>query len=99
MKPPLTAEQIARLIGPQPKVPKINPTPKKQIGWSAMTDEEKRKIIEFKRKNPSYSLDELSKKFDRSKSVIWNLLEEWQGKWKKRPFANIDSHRRRQHNE
>ena len=94
MNPPLTPEQIARILGPQPTVPKIVPAPKKQVGWSAMTDEEKRKIIEFKRKNPSYSLNELSKKFGRSKSVIWNLLEEWHGRWKKRPFAEpVDDQR------
>lgn len=56
-----------------------------------MTPDERNKIIEFKRKNPTYNLDELSKKFGRSKSVIWNLLKDWQGKWKKRPFGEIDS--------
>lgn len=95
MKAPLTVDQIARLIGPQPKVPKITPPPKKQVGWSAMTDEEKKKIIEFKQKNPTYDLDELSKKFGRSKSAIWTLLKNWQGKWKKRPFAEIDSLQKR----
>jgi len=45
-----------------------------------MTDDEKKKIIEFKRKNPTYNLDELSKKFGRSKSAIWTNSKglEWQ---------------------
>jgi predicted DNA-binding transcriptional regulator AlpA len=41
-----------------------------------MTDEEKKRIIEFKKKRPTYNLDELSKKFGRSESTIWKLIKD-----------------------
>jgi len=91
MKAPLTAEQITRLIGPQPKIEKIEAAPKKQFGWVRMTEDEKKRIIKFKQKNPTYSLDELSKKFGRSESAIWNLIKDCQGKSKKQSVAEIDS--------
>jgi len=76
MKAPLTVEQITRLIGPQPKINSIESAPKKLFGWVRMTDEEKKRIIEFKKKNPTYSLGELSKKFGRSSSAIWKLIKD-----------------------
>jgi len=72
----LTKEQIEQLLGPQPKIGKIEETPNKLRGWVCMTDEEKKRIIEFKKKRPTYNLDELSKKFGRSKSSIWKLIKD-----------------------
>jgi Mor family transcriptional regulator len=39
-----------------------------------MTDAECKAIIEAKRQNPTYTYRELAKKFKRSNSVIWNLI-------------------------
>jgi hypothetical protein len=39
-----------------------------------MTEEERKAIIECKRNNPTYTYRELEKKFGRSNSAIWQVI-------------------------
>jgi hypothetical protein len=68
----ISRESIERVLGKQPPVPVIH---MKTTGtWSRMTDEERKAIIECKRNNPTYTYRELEKKFGRSNSAIWQVI-------------------------
>lgn len=71
----LSREAIERLLGPQPTAPKILP-PKPDNGWYRMTKEERQGILNYVKANPSFSYNELSKKFRRAPSVIWKLCKD-----------------------
>lgn len=68
----LSREAIERVIGKQPPAPVVEEKPSGT--WKRMTDAERKAIIEAKRKSPTYTYRELAKKFKRSESVIWNIL-------------------------
>lgn len=68
----LSREAIERMMGKQPPIPIIEEQPSGT--WRQMTDAECKAIIEAKRKNPTYTYRELAKKFKRSHSVIWNVI-------------------------
>jgi DNA-binding PadR family transcriptional regulator len=69
----LSREQIERLMGKQPPLPKI----KKQTndGWVPTTREERERIRKIYRDNPTYTLREISAKTGRSNSVIWKIIK------------------------
>jgi hypothetical protein len=68
----LSREAIERVLGKQPPVPIIEEQPRGT--WRQMTDAECKAIIEAKRQNPTFTYRELAKKFKRSNSVIWDLI-------------------------
>lgn len=68
----LSREEIERVLGKQPPVPVVEPKPTGT--WTRMTEEERKAIIEYKRKNPTYTYRELEKKFKRSNSAIWQVI-------------------------
>lgn len=73
MKAP-SRESIERILGPQPPLPVIKKKRPRGI-WSAISKVESKKIADFFRKNPTYSLNELSKRFNRSPGAICTLLK------------------------
>ena len=75
----ISRESIERVLGKQPPVPVIH---MKTTGtWSRMTDEERKAIIECKRNNPTYTYRELEKKFGRSNSAIWQVINNPTAGW------------------
>lgn len=78
MKAP-SREAIERILGPQPPLPVIEKKKPRGI-WSAISQQEARKICEFFRENPTYSMKELSKRFNRSPSAIWAVLKREAGR-------------------
>ena len=73
MKAP-SRDVIERILGPQPPLPVIQKSKPRGI-WSAITKEEARKIASFFRANPTYSLKELGKRFNRSPGAIHTVLK------------------------
>lgn len=73
MKTP-SREAIERILGPQPPLPVIEKGKPRGI-WSAISKEESKKIAAFFRANPTYSLNELGKKFNRSSGAICTVLK------------------------
>lgn len=75
----ISRESIERVLGKQPPVPVIH---MKTTGtWPRMTDEERKAIIECKRNNPTYTYRELEKKFGRSNSAIWQVINKPTAGW------------------
>ena len=68
----LSREAIERVLGKQPPVPVIHM--KTTTTCTRMTEEERKAIIECKRNNPTYTYRELEKKFGRSNSAIWQVI-------------------------
>ena len=75
----ISRESIERVLGKQPPVPVIHM--KATSTWSRMTDEERKAIIECKRNNPTYTYRELEKKFGRSNSAIWQVINNPTAGW------------------
>lgn len=67
---PLSREAIERVLGKQPPLPAVAPPKEPQRAWSAIGRDEARAIFEFHQQNPTYSMKELAKKFNRSPSAI-----------------------------
>jgi hypothetical protein len=70
MRPTLTKEQIARLLGP-PKALEDKP---KGASRPPMSDAEKSEIRKAYKRNPTYTMRELSKRFGRSVGAIWKAI-------------------------
>ena len=68
----LSREAIERALGKQPPAPTIKEKPTNT--WTRMTEAERQAIIECKRNNPTYTYRELEKKFGRSNSAIWQVI-------------------------
>lgn len=68
MKAP-SREAIERILGPQPPLPVIEKKKPRGI-WSAISKDEARAIFKFHQEHPTYSMKELSKRFNRSPSAI-----------------------------
>ena len=68
----LSRESIERVLGKQPLAPTIKVKPTST--WTRMTETERQAIIECKRNNPTYTYRELEKKFGRSNSAIWQVI-------------------------
>lgn len=83
----LTREAIERVLGKQPPVPVVEVKPTST--WTRMTEDERKAIIECKRNNPTYTYRELEKKFGRSNSAIWQVINNptagWLDKQLKKP--------------
>lgn len=73
MKAP-SRESIERILGPQPPLPVLEKQKPRGI-WSAISKEEARKIASFFCANPTYSIKELSAKFNRSPGAIHTVLK------------------------
>ena len=65
----LSREAIERVLGAQPPEPPVI-----RNTWRRMTNNEREAIIEAKRSNPTYTYRELEKKFGRSNSSIWQVI-------------------------
>jgi hypothetical protein len=68
----LSRESIERVLGKQPLAPVVEVKPTST--WTRMTEAERQAIIECKRNNPTYTYRELEKKFGRSNSAIWQVI-------------------------
>lgn len=68
----LSREAIERVLGKQPLAPVVEVKPTST--WTRMTEAERQAIIECKRNNPTYTYRELEKKFGRSNSAIWQVI-------------------------
>ena len=73
MKAP-SREAIERILGPQPPLPVIEKKRPRGI-WSAISKEEARKIAAFARANPTYNLEEIGRRFNRSNGAICTVLK------------------------
>ena len=78
MKTP-SRDAIERILGPQPPLPVIQKSKPRGI-WSAISKDEARSIFEFHQKNPTYSMKELSKRFNRSPGAISSVIKREAGR-------------------